>query len=36
MTISTIPPRYQKRVGIVWIVTVVIALIVAIGRVLVR
>ena len=32
MTISAIPPKYQRGIGIMWIVMVVLGLIVAIGR----
>lgn len=32
MTVSAIPPKYQRGIGIMWIVMVVLGLIVAIGR----
>jgi hypothetical protein len=36
MTVSAIPPKYQRGIGIMWIVMVVLGLIVAIGRNFVR
>ena len=32
MTVSAIPPKYRRGIGIMWIVMVVLGLIVAIGR----
>ena len=32
MTVSALPPKYRRRLGIMWIVMVVLGLIVAIGR----